>query len=109
RDHRLEHRPALRAVDRALVQIIELGAAIAAEALGAELGFRHGPFPRNTIGKKWAFPCPYWRGDVNSSAGDLMRPSDGWPSRVPQALARPRLDPVRERYPVSLRYFRPPA
>src|SRR5712691_10078209 len=39
----LQDRVAFRADDRVLAEVVEFGAAIGAETLGAELGFGHGP------------------------------------------------------------------
>ena len=58
RDRReLHHRVALRADDRVLVEVVEFRAAIAAKALGAKLGFCHGP---GSSGQVLKLRCLTW-------------------------------------------------
>src|SRR5712691_7815844 len=83
RRHRRQrhHGVALRADDRVLVQVVEFRAAIAAEALGAELGFRHGP---------------------GSLSGSKMR-CFTWRVAVPVSIAPERLPRACSAAPFSLR------
>src|SRR3954469_4976216 len=60
----LEHRAALWADDRIFAEIVEFGAATAAETLSAELGFCHGSEILKNVPddeEKWCFPWPLAR------------------------------------------------
>ena len=72
----LEHRAALRADDRVLAQIVELGAATAAETLRAELGFCHGSEILETVRMtgKLVLPLAAGKAAVNSVSRPRGRP-----------------------------------
>src|SRR6266566_9407740 len=65
---------AFRADDRVLVQVVELHAATATEALGAELGFRHGPV---SLGRSLKFEVLHLASRARPVNSEIP-PSEAW-------------------------------
>src|SRR5262249_57149142 len=85
--HELHDGVAFRADDRILVEIVEFRAAIAAEALGAELGFRHGS---GFLERGSEMRCFTWRVAMRLSIA-----AKRLAAAPPRAPLRPRITPLR--------------